>query len=129
VSGWLYRDGIDLYLAPTWDNSDAWVPTLRHIAREGRVFVIGVNSCLRAADVGDDIPGREELYGDPEDWMSRGNTTIVGPDGNVVAGPLVGEEGTLLADLDLGAVRRARQQFDPTGHYARDDVLQLVVRR
>jgi nitrilase len=125
----LYRDGIDLYLAPTWDNSDAWVPTLRHIAREGRVFVIGVNSCLRAGDVGDDIPGHDELYGDPDDWMSQGNTTIVGPDGNVVAGPLIGEEGMLLADLDLDAVRRARQQFDPTGHYARNDVLELVVRR
>ena len=125
----LYQDGIEIHLAPTWDNSDAWVPTLRHIAREGRVYVIGVNSCLRGSDVGDDVPGRDEIYGDADDWMSRGNTTIVAPDGNIMAGPLVGEEGMLLADLDLSAVRRARQQFDPTGHYSRDDVFQLVVKR
>jgi len=122
----LYEDGIDFYLAPTWDNSDAWVPTLRHIAREGRVYVIGVNSCLRASDVGMDIPGRADLYGDPDDWMSKGNTAIVDPEGNLVAGPLVGEEGMLLADLPLAAIRRARQQFDPTGHYARNDVVRLV---
>ena len=109
----LYQDGIEIYLAPTWDNSDAWVPTLRHIAREGRVYVIGVNSCLRGSDVGDDVPGRDEIYGDADDWMSRGNTTIVDPDGNIMAGPLVGEEGMLLADLDLDAVRRRPSAVRP----------------
>lgn len=123
----LYQDGIDIHLAPTWDNSDSWVSTLRHIAREGRVFVIGVNSCLRGSDVGADLPGRDELYGGDDDWMSKGNAAIVGPDGTVLAGPLVGEAGTIMADLDLDQVRAERQQFDSAGHYSRRDVVDVVV--
>ena len=125
----LYQDGVEIYLAPTWDNSDAWVSTLRHIAREGRVFVVGVNSCMNATAVGDDIPGRVDLYGSADDWMSKGNTAIVDPDGNVLAGPLVGEEGILFADIDLNHVRVSRQQFDPCGHYSRNDVFELRVNR
>jgi nitrilase len=125
----LYQDGVEIYLAPTWDNSDAWVSTLRHIAREGRVFVVGVNSCMNATAVGDDVPGRADLYGDVDDWMSKGNTAIVDPDGAVVAGPLVGEEGILFADIDLNRIRIARQQFDACGHYSRGDVLELRVSR
>ena len=125
----LYQDGVEIYLAPTWDNSDSWVSTLRHIAREGRVFVIGVNSCMSATAVGEDIPGRADLYGNADDWMSKGNTAIVDPDGTVVAGPLVGEEGILVADIDLNRVRISRQQFDACGHYSRDDVFELRVRR
>src|SRR5215469_14449023 len=59
----LYAQGVDVYLAPTWDNSDVWVPTLRHIAREGRTYVIGVNFCMRGSDVPSTVPGRAELYG------------------------------------------------------------------
>lgn len=125
----LYADGIDLLLAPTWDAADAWVATLRHTAREGRVFVIGVNQCVRASDIGPDVPGRDELYGGHDDVLSRGNTTIVAPSGDVIAGPLRGEEGMLVADLDLADARAARQMNDPVGHYARSDVLRLVVDR
>lgn len=125
----LYADGIDLLLAPTWDAADAWVATLRHTAREGRVFVIGVNQCVRASDIGPDVPGRDELYGGHDDVLSPGNTTIVAPSGDVIAGPLRGEEGMLIADLDLADVRAARQMNDPVGHYARSDVLRLVVDR
>jgi nitrilase len=125
----LYADGIDLLLAPTWDAADAWVATLRHTAREGRVFVIGVNQCVRASDVGPHVPGRDELYGGHDDVLSRGNTTIVAPSGDVIAGPLRGEEGMLVADLDLADARAARQMNDPVGHYARSDVLRLVVDR
>src|SRR2546430_2383619 len=88
----LYAQGIDVYLAPTWDNSDVWVPTLRHIAREGRTYVIGVTSCISAADLPADLPGRASLYGDSDDWLSRGNTVIVGPEGEILAGPLTGGE-------------------------------------
>lgn len=125
----LYADGIDIYLAPTWDAADAWVATLRHIAREGRVFVIGANQCVRASDIGPGVPGRDELYGGHDDVLSPGNTTIVAPSGEVIAGPLVGEEGMLVADLDLADARAARQMNDPVGHYARSDVLRLVVDR
>ncbi|MEX2293086.1 MAG: carbon-nitrogen hydrolase family protein [Acidimicrobiales bacterium] len=123
----LYERGIDVLLAPTWDNSDEWVPTLRHIAKEGQVYVIGVTAYLRGCDVPRDLPGADEIYGGAEDHMSNGNTTIVAPGGHILAGPLIGEAGTLTATLDLERIATGRRMFDPTGHYARPDVLRLSV--
>jgi len=123
----LYARGIDVYLAPTWDNSDVWVPTLQHIAREGRCYVIGVTACIRAADLPDDLPGRADLYGGSDDWLSRGNSAIIGPAGEILAGPLIGEDGIVYAQIDASAARLARQQFDPAGHYSRSDILRLTV--
>lgn len=123
----LYQEGIDILLAPTWDNSDEWVPTLRHTAKEGRVFVVGVTAYLRGCDVPRDLPGAGDLYGGAEDVMSRGNTTIVAPGGEIVEGPLIGEAGTVTASLDLDRIAAGRRAFDPTGHYARPDVLHLTV--
>lgn len=124
----MYAQGIDILVAPTWDNSDAWPCTLRHIAREGRVFVVGTNTCLHGRDVPRSLPGAGELYpADDEDWLSRGNTMIVAPDGAVIAGPLTGRPGTLTASLDLGDLVAARRAFDPVGHYARPDVFTLSV--
>ncbi|MGI8873287.1 MAG: carbon-nitrogen hydrolase family protein [Egibacteraceae bacterium] len=125
----LYSQGIDIHVAPTWDNSDMWVPTMRHIAKEGRVHVIGVNYCLRGSDIPDDIPDRDELYGGDDDWLARGNSCIVGPDGDLLAGPLEGSEGIVAAELDLDRARVSRRQFDPVGHYARPDVFHLEVNR
>ncbi len=121
----MYEQGIDVLLAPTWDNSDEWVPTLRHIAKEGQVFVVGVTACLRGSDVPRDLSDADELYGGSDDWMSRGNTTIVAPGGEVVAGPLIGEVGTVTATVDLARIAAGRRMFDPVGHYARPDVLSL----
>ncbi len=123
----LFAQGLDIYLAPTWDSSDVWPATLRHVAKEGRVFVVGVNSTLRAADLPVGVPFRDDLWGVDEDWLALGNSSIVGPDGTVLAGPLAREEAILYADVDTQAARAARQQFDPFGHYARPDVLRLVV--
>ena len=121
----LYGQGVQLYVAPTWDNSEEWVPTLRHIAKEGSCHVIGVTPFLRGSDVPADIPGRDDLYGGDDDWMSRGNTTIVSAGGSIVAGPLIGEAGILTAELDLDAIVRHKRMFDCIGHYARPDVLRL----
>lgn len=124
----VYEEGVDLHLAPTWDNSDAWVSTLRHIAREGRVFVVGTNTCLHGRDIPRSLPGADVLYpGDDGDWLSKGNAAIVGPDGDVLAGPLVGQPGILVASLDLDELVTARRQFDPVGHYSRPDVFRLNV--
>jgi nitrilase len=123
----LYQRGIDVLLAPTWDNSDEWVPTLRHIAKEGQVFVVGVTAYLRGCDVPRDLPGAETIYGGVEDHLSNGNSTIVAPGGGVPAGPLVGAEGHVTATLDLDLIAAGRRIFDPTGHYARPDVLTLTI--
>jgi nitrilase len=123
----MYAQGIEIYCAPTWDNSDVWPLSMRHIAKEGRCYVIGVNFCMRASDVPADIPGRDEIYAGADDWMSRGNSIIVDPDGQVLAGPLVEEEGILVAELDVAKAHASRRQFDAVGHYNRPDVFRLHV--
>ena len=121
----VYAQGVDIYLAPTWDNSEVWVATLRHIAREGRVHVVGVAPCQRGSDVPEVLRG--DLYGGEEDWMSRGFSTIVAAGGDLVAGPVTEREEILYADLDVEAARAQRRQFDPVGHYSRPDVFRLEV--
>jgi nitrilase len=121
----MYAKGVDIWVAPTWDNSDTWVATLRHIAKEGRMFVIGGAPVLRGSDVPEELRG--EVYGGGDDWMSRGFATIVGPDGSVLAGPLVGEEAILYAEIDPSRIALERREFDAVGHYARPDVFQLSV--
>lgn len=123
----LYEKGIDVLLAPTWDNSDEWVPTLRHTAKEGQVFVLGVTAYLRGCDVPRDLPGADEIYGGADDFMSKGNTTIVAPGGHVLEGPLIGQAGTVTATLDLDLISSGRRVFDPAGHYARPDILSLTI--
>jgi nitrilase len=123
----MYAKGIDVWCAPTWDNSDGWTSTLRHIALEGRVFVIGVAPLLRGSDVPDHVPGRQEVWGGEDDWMCRGGTAIVGPGGDLLAGPLMEEEGILYTELDAATARRSRAEFDPVGHYSRPDVFRLSI--
>src|SRR5439155_25412804 len=75
----MYEQGLDVYLAPTWDNSDAWVSTLRHIAKEGRAFVVGVAPCIPRSEVPAERPARHEPWGGEGDWRSNGHSTIVAP--------------------------------------------------
>jgi len=130
----LYGKGVELYLAPTADARDRWQATLRHIAVEGRCFVLGCNQFVRRehypssllddADIGPSV--RADLEAWPE-LLSPGGSVVVGPDGEVLAGPLMGEEGVLLVDLDLRELARQRLEFDVVGHYARPDVFRLDV--
>ena len=122
----LYEKGIDVLLSPTWDNSDEWVATLRHIAKEGRVFVVGVSACIRDSDVPADLPRATEIYDDSDGFLSRGNTTIVAPGGEILEGPLVAQEAIVSATFDLDRIAAGRRLFDPVGHYARPDVLTLT---
>lgn len=117
----LYRSGERIHLAPTADASDGWQATLRHIALEGRVFVIGCNQYVTRAMYPRDFEPRSALERAPE-VLCRGGSAIVAPDGRYLAGPLYGEEGLLVADLDLGEVVRGRQLLDVVGHYSRPDV-------
>jgi nitrilase len=121
----MYAQGIDIYLAPTWDNSDTWIATLRHIAKEGGVHVIGVAQLLRGRDVPADLLG--DIYGQDDDWMSRGLSTIVDPAGDILAGPLLEQEGIVYATIDVARARQQRRMLDAVGHYARPDVFTLDV--
>lgn len=122
----MYGKGVEIYLAPTADARDTWQATMRHIACEGRCFVLGCNQFVTKSMYPVDLPGLEDLAGQPE-MMSRGGSVIVSPLGEVLAGPLFGEEGMLTAALDLAEVSRGKFDFDVVGHYARPDVFQLTV--
>ena len=118
--------GVELYLAPTADARDTWQATLRHIACEGRCFVLGCNQFVTRADYPQDLPEIEALADQPE-VLCRGGSAIVSPLGEYVAGPLFDEEGMLVADLDVGEIARAKFDFDVVGHYGRPDVFQLTI--
>ena len=122
----LYGKGVELYLAPTADSRDSWQATLRHIACEGRCFVLGCNQFVTKSMYPADLPGIADLAGQPE-ILCRGGSAIISPLGEVLAGPLYDAEGILYADLDLADVARSKLDFDVVGHYARPDVFQLVV--
>src|SRR5215813_3743201 len=121
----LYESGVEIYVASTADDSDAWQSTLVHIARESRAFVVAPCHFQRAASYPDDFPLASLLDG--IDLIGRGGSAILGPDGAYLAGPLYGEEGILYAELDPSRLDEERQRFDPAGHYHRPDVLALRV--
>jgi nitrilase len=125
----MYEQHVDILISPTWDNSDVWPISMQHIAKEGGCYVVGVTPCLRGSDVPAGLPGRDEIYGGDDDWMSRGNTIIVAPYGKVLAGPVSEQETILYAEVDGDTARKARRQFDPVGHYSRPDVFNFSVRR
>jgi nitrilase len=121
----MYAQGVDVYLAPTWDNSDTWLATLRHIGKEGGCYVLGIAPVLRGMDVPAELRG--DIYGGEHDWMSRGLSAIIAPGGEVLAGPLAEQEGILYATIDPELAHAHRRQFDAVGHYSRPDVFNLRV--
>ncbi|WP_206951705.1 nitrilase-related carbon-nitrogen hydrolase [Trinickia acidisoli] len=121
----MYGKGIGIWCAPTVDDRDIWQSTMRHIAYEGRCFVLSACQYLtRAAcpDNYDCIQG-----GAPETTLIRGGSVIVDPLGQVLAGPVYDREAVLTADIDLDDIVRGRFDLDATGHYARPDVFELRV--
>ena len=126
-----YAQGVEIWVAPTLAQGDGWIATMRHIAREGRVWVIGVNPCLRVDQIPADFPDRDRVWraqeGAEAEWVEPGNSVICNPGGEIVAGPLRHEEGILTTEIDLAAVASARRLFDPVGHYNRPDVFSLTV--
>jgi nitrilase len=121
----LYESGVEIYVASTADDSDAWQATLVHIARESRAFVVAPCHFQRGSAYPDDFPLREEIAG--IELLGRGGSAVLGPDGAYLAGPLYDEEGILYAELDPARLHEERQRFDPAGHYHRPDVLRLDV--
>jgi nitrilase len=121
----LYESGVEIYIASTADDGDAWQATLVHIARESRAFVVAPAHFQRAASYPDDFPLMALLDG--HDVLGRGGSAVLGPDGAYLAGPLYDEEGTLYADLEPSRLAEERQRFDPAGHYHRPELLRLDV--
>jgi nitrilase len=119
----LYESGVELYIASTADDSEAWQSTIVHIARESRAFVVAPSHFQRASSYPDAFPLRPLL--EDLDVIGRGGSAILGPDGAYLAGPLWDEEGILYAELDPRRLAEERQRFDPVGHYHRPDVLGL----
>ena len=122
----MYGKGVEIYLAPTADSRETWQATMRHIASEGRCFVLGCNQFVTKDMYPADLQKHAELAEQP-DVMCSGGSVIVSPLGDVIAGPLYDEEGILYAELDMGEVVRAKVDLDVVGHYARPDIFQLIV--
>ncbi|KAK4700077.1 nitrilase, partial [Phenoliferia sp. Uapishka_3] len=128
----LYKKGVEIYTAPTADGRLTWLPSMQHIAQEGRCFVISANQFHKPSDFPSDYPPSAErsskgLDGEDEAW-SRGGSCIVDPLGNVLAGPLWDVEGIIYADIDLAKLNGYKLDFDVCGHYGREDVFSYGVK-
>jgi nitrilase len=122
----MYAKGVQLYVAPTADARDVWQATIRHIAVEGRCFVLSCNQYVTKDMYPSDLACYDELDSQPE-VMCAGGSAIVGPLGEYIVEPVWGREDILIADLDLDLIVQSRFDFDPVGSYARPDVFQLIV--
>jgi nitrilase len=121
----MYSKGVQIYCAPTVDERDTWIPTMRHIAFEGRCFVLSACQFIQRKDYPADF--ETSLGDDPETVLIRGGSLIVSPLGKVLAGPVYGSESILTAELELDEIAEGKYDLDVAGHYARPDVFQLLV--
>ncbi|MEX2528591.1 MAG: carbon-nitrogen hydrolase family protein [Gemmatimonadota bacterium] len=121
--------GEQIHVAPTWDRGEPWISTMRHVAKEGRTFVIGACQLFRLADIPDELDFKKEYLSEAGAVINPGLSLIVDPDGRIVAGPLDGEEGILYADVHPRQLVGPRWQLDVAGHYSRPDVFELRVHR
>lgn len=123
----MYETGIQILAAPTWDKSPNWLTSMKHIAREGGVFVISVCQAISIDDLPDQYSFKK-LYPEDREWINPGNSCIIGPNGKVLAGPLEAEEGILYAEINLQNIIAAKRMFDAVGHYSRPDVFEFKVK-
>jgi nitrilase len=121
----MYAKGVEIYCAPTADDRDTWVPTMQHVALEGRCFVISACQFLRRSDCPDDYDAIQGT--DPKLILMRGGSCIISPLGRVLAGPDFQGAAILTADIDRREIARGKFDFDVTGHYARPDIFRLHV--
>lgn len=127
----MYAKGIEIYCAPTADSREVWQASMTHIALEGGCFVLSANQFCRRKDYPPPpdyvFSGTEEDL-TPDSVVCAGGSVIISPSGDVLAGPNYAGEALISADLDLGEVVRAKFDFDVVGHYARPEVLSLIVK-
>lgn len=119
----MYAKGVQIWCAPTVDERDIWQSSMRHIAHEGRCFVISACQVQPSPkELGVDVP-----EWDPHRPLIRGGSVVVNPMGEVIAGPLVGTTGLVTAEIDISDLVQARYDLDVSGHYSRPDVFSLTV--
>lgn len=123
----LYAQGIELYLAPTWDNGDAWLGTMSHIARESGCYVASCSTPYKGADIPDDFPYKKDIFPDNSTWFNNGDAVLIDPFGEIVSGPMRKEHGILYGEYDLSKVYVRRRSLDVAGHYSRPDIFTLEV--
>ena len=125
----LYAGGVELYVAPTWDRGEPWISTLRHVAKEGRTYVIGCCSAVHRDSIPERYSFMQEFLPRELEWINPGGSAIVDPDGKFVVEPVLQREEILYADIDPAQLRGPRWQLDVAGHYGRPDVFRFAVDR
>jgi nitrilase len=123
----MYAWGVQLYVAATWDRGEPWLSTLRHIAKEGGVYVISPCIAMRKDDIPDRYAFKEKFYGGVGEWINVGDSAIIDPDGETIAGPVRMREEILYAEVDPRRMSGPRWMLDVAGHYARPDVFSFAV--
>jgi nitrilase len=123
----MYAQGVEIYIAPTYDSGDGWLGTLQHIAREGCCWVIGCGNLMQGSDIPANFPDKETLYPDEDEWVNPGDSVVIAPGGEIVAGPMNKQAGILYCDIDLEKVAISKRTFDVVGHYSRPDIFQLHI--
>jgi len=125
----MYAAGVQIYVAPTWDRGEPWLSTMRHNAKEGRMYVVGCCSAMTKDDIPDSYEFKAKYLADMGPWLNPGDSVVVNPDGKIIAGPLHEEAGILYAEIDPDMLLGPRFQLDAAGHYNRPDVFKLTVNR
>ncbi len=120
----MYSKGVEIYIAPTADSRDEWTATMKHIALEGRCFVLGCNQYFTKSMYPEKY---QHLVKDEPENLCRGGSIIVSPMGKVIEGPLFDQAGVLISEIDLAEVQKSKLDFDVIGHYARNDIFEFNV--
>lgn len=121
----MYKQGVEIYIAPTADSRDSWTSVMRHIAMEGKCYVLGCNQFFKKSMYPEKY--QSSVVGEDEE-ICRGGSIIVGPQGEIIAGPLFDKSGILTAELDLEKLIANKLDFDGIGHYSRKDIFQLEIK-
>lgn len=117
----MYMQGVKIYFAPTWDSSESWTTAMKHIAREGGMFVVSCAQAIKKSEIDDSFEFKE-LYPEDREWINKGNSCITNPKGQFIVEPLAAQKSILYADLDLSEINDQKWLFDSAGHYSRPDV-------
>jgi nitrilase len=125
----LHGMGENLHVAVWPGNLRNTIDLTRHMALEGRSFVVSVSGVLQRSEIPKDLPFSEEIYSKAKDWLADGGSCLAGPDGEWVIPPVIKKEGLYTAIIDVKEVFKARHNFDPSGHYSRPDVFSINVNR